>query len=57
VCIIYVHVFMLFSLISMNKELNQSSFSKYPKAGPVPETPVALLPAGIDMLFDWPCLK
>jgi hypothetical protein len=32
----YVHVFMLFSLISMNKELNQNRFSKYPKAGPVP---------------------
>ena len=24
----------------------------YPKAGPVPEAPVAPLPAGIDMLFD-----
>ena len=32
VCTRYVHVFMLFSLISMNKELNQSRFSKYPKA-------------------------
>ena len=53
----YVHVFMLFSLISMNKELNQSRFSKYPKAGPVPEAPVALLPAGIDILFDWSCSK
>ena len=49
VCTRYVHVFMLFSLISMNKELNQSRFSKYPKAGPVPEAPVAPLPAGIDM--------
>ena len=49
VCTRYVHVFMLFSLISMNKELNQSRFSKYPKAGLVPESPVAPLPAGIDM--------
>jgi hypothetical protein len=43
-CTRYVHVFMLFSLISMNKELNQSRFSRYPKAGPVPEAPVAPLP-------------
>jgi hypothetical protein len=53
----YVHVFMLFSLISMNKELNQNRFNMHPKAGPVPGAPVAPLPAGIDMLFDWPCLK
>jgi hypothetical protein len=57
VCIRYMHVFMLFSLISMNKELNQSRFSNYPRAGPVPGAPVAPLPAGIDMLFDWPCSK
>ena len=57
VCTRYVHVFMLFSLISINKELNQSRFSKYPKAEPVPEAPVAPLPAGIDMLFDWSCSK
>ena len=50
-------VFMLFSLISMNKKLNQNRFRVYPKAGPVPEAPVAPLLAGIDMLFDWPCLK
>ena len=50
-------VFMLFSLISMNKILNQNRFRVYPKAGPVPEAPGALLPAGIDILFDWPCLK
>ena len=45
VCTRYVHVFMLFSLISMNKKLNQNRFRVYPKA------------VGIDMLFDWPCLK
>ena len=48
---------MLFSLISMNKKLNQNRFRVYPKAGPVSEAPVASLPAGIDILFDWPCLK
>ena len=53
----YVHVFMLFLLISMNKKLNHNRFRVYPKAGPVPEAPVAPLPTGIDMLFDWPCLK
>ena len=36
VCTRYVHVFMLFSLISMNKILNQNRFRVYPKAGPVP---------------------
>ena len=50
-------VFILFSLISMNKILNQNRFRVYPKAGLVPEAPVAPLPAGIDMLFDWSCLK
>ena len=50
-------VFILFSLISMNKILNQNRFRVYPKAGPVPEAPVALLPEGVDILFDWPCLK
>ena len=49
-------VFMLFSLISMNKILNQNRIRVYPKAGPVPEAPVVSLPAGIDILFDWPCL-
>ena len=58
---------MLFSLISMNKILNQNRFRVYPKEGPVPEGPVpegpvpegpgVPLPAGIDILFDWPCLK
>ena len=48
---------MLFLLISMNKKLNQNRFIVYPKTGPVPEAPVAPLPAGIDMLFDWPYLK
>ena len=50
-------VFMLFSLITMNKKLNQNRFRVYPKAGPVPEAPVAPLPAEIDILFDWTCLK
>ena len=49
-------VFMLFSLINMNKILNQNRFRVYPKAGPVPEAPVAPLPARIDILFDWPCM-
>ena len=49
-------VFKLFSLISMNKMLNHNRFRVYPKAGPVPEAPVAPLPVGIDILFDWPCL-
>ena len=48
---------MLFLLISMDKKLNQNRFRVYPKAGPVPEAPGAMLPAGIDILFDWPCLK
>ena len=56
VCTRYVHVFMLFSLISMNKKLNQNRFRVYPKAGPVPEALGAPLPAGIDILFTWPCL-
>ena len=47
---------MLFSLISMNKMLNQNRFRMYPKAGSVPEAPVVSLPTGIDILFDWPCL-
>ena len=47
---------MLFLLISMNKKLNQNRFRVYPKTGPVPEAPVAPLPAGIDILFDWPFL-
>ena len=52
----YVIVFILFSLISMNKILNQNRFRVYPKSGPVPEAPGAPLSAGIDILFDWPCL-
>ena len=40
----YLLVFMLFSLISMNKILNQNRFRVYPKAGPVPEAPVAPFP-------------
>ena len=52
----YVHVFMLFSLINMNKKLNQNRFRVYSKAGPVLEAPGAPLPVGIDILFDWPYL-
>ena len=37
-------MFMLFSLISMNKILNQNRFRVYPKAGPVPEASVAPFP-------------
>ena len=49
---------MLFLLISMNKKLNQNRFRVYPKAGPVPEAPVAPSSARVDdMLLDWPCLK
>ena len=33
----YVLVFKLFSLINMNKIINQSWFRMYPDAGPVPE--------------------
>ena len=49
-------VFILFSLISMNKILNQNRFIVYPKAGLVPEAPGAPLTVGIDILFDWPYL-
>ena len=37
----YVLVFMLFSLINMNKIINQNWFRVYPKMGPVPEAPSA----------------
>ena len=40
----YVTVFMLFSLINMNKIINQNWFRVYPKVGPVPEAPGALFP-------------
>ena len=50
-------VFVLFSLINMNKMLNQNRFRAYHKAVPVSEAPVVPLPAGIDILFDWLCLK
>ena len=52
----YVLVFMLFSLINMNRIINHNRFRMYPKAGLVPEAPGAPLLAGIDILFDWPCL-
>ena len=35
----YVLVFLLFSLINMNKIINHSWFRMYPDAGPVPEAP------------------
>ena len=45
----HVHVF------KINTKLNKMkhrSFRLYPMTGPVPEAPVASLPAGIDILFD-----
>ena len=45
----HVHVFKI--NIKLNK-MKHMSFRLYPKTGPVPETPVASLPAGIDILFD-----
>ena len=49
----HVHVFKINT--KMNK-MKHMSFRLHPKTGPVPEAPVASLPAGIDILFDWPCL-
>ena len=40
----YVLVFILFSLINMNKIINQNWFRVYPKAGPVPEALSASFP-------------
>ena len=37
-------VFMLFSLINMNKITNRNWFRVYPKAGPVSETPGVAFP-------------
>ena len=48
----HVQVFKINTKINRMKYL---SFRLYLKAGPVPEAPVAPSPAGIDMLFDWPC--
>ena len=42
----YVLVFILFSLINMNKIINQNWFRVYPKAGPVPEPPGAVTMTG-----------
>ena len=42
-------------VFKINTKLNKMkhmSFRLYPNTGPVPEAPVASLPAGIDMLFD-----
>ena len=41
--------------IKLNK-MKHMSFRLYPKTEPVPETPVASLLAGIDILFECPCL-
>ena len=49
----HVHVFKI--NIKLNK-MKHMSFRLYPKTGAMPEAPVASLPAGIDILFDWPCL-
>ena len=47
-------------VFKINTKLNKMkhmSFRLYPKTGPVPEAPVASLPAGIELiLFNWPCL-
>ena len=46
-------------VFKINTKLNKMkhmSFRLYPKMGLVPEAPVAPLPAGIDILFDWPFL-
>ena len=40
----YVLVFILFSLINMNKIMNQNWFRVYPKSGPVPEALGARFP-------------
>ena len=53
VCTRYVQVFKINTKLNKMKHM---SFRLYPKTGPVPEAPVALLSAGIDILFDWPCL-
>ena len=42
-------------VFKINTKLNKMkhmSFRLYPKTGPVPEAPVASLPAGTDILFD-----
>ena len=46
-------------VFKINTKLNKMkhmSFKLYPKTGHVLEAPVASLPAGIDILFDWPYL-
>ena len=45
----HVQVFKINTKINRMKHF---SFRLYPKVGPVPEAPVALSLAGIDMLFD-----
>ena len=50
----YVQVFKINT--KMNK-MKHMSFRLYPMTGPVPEAPVASLPARIELiLFDWLCL-
>ena len=46
-------------VFKINTKLNKMkhmSFRLYPKTRPVLEATVASLPAGIDILFDWPYL-
>ena len=47
---------LVFRINTKINRMKHMSFRLYSKAGPVPEAPVASLPAGIDILFDWPCL-
>jgi hypothetical protein len=53
----HVLVFMINTQGNMNNTNIQMSFRMYPGAGPLPEAPGALLPAGLTMLIvDWPDL-
>ena len=48
----------VFKINIKTNRMKHLSFRLYPMTGPVPEAPVASLPAGTtSMLFDWPCLK
>ena len=47
----------VFKINIKTNRMKHLSFRPYPMMGPVPEAPVASLPAGIELiLFDWPCL-
>lgn len=48
----HVLVFILISPNKTNKRIDQRVFGKYPKTGPVPETPVAIFPA-LDIVSAW----